>query len=108
MGRALFRLLTWLSLLASVGSFVIVALPVVNNFQPKNGSQEYSPQLHHEEQRLMAPQNNETNEHDFEERIDMPWAEWRAQMIRAGLWVIAFCATGLAIIRLIRREQRSL
>ena len=97
-----------MSLVATVGSFVISALPVIDDFQPQNGPEEYTPQIQHEEQRLMAPPGNEINQSSVGVRRDNAWPEWRAQMIRTSLWVIAFCATGLAIIRFIRWQQGSL
>lgn len=102
-GQVLFKFITCLSLLASIGSFVIAALPVLPHMaliqqeQPWTATQ--SP-----ESRMAAPplSSQPVNPRPFSE-----WSQTERNefVIRYGLWFVAFCAGALATIRLIRIQR---
>ena len=102
-GQALFKVITCLSLLASIGSFVIAALPVLPHIASVQ-----------EHQQLTAP-------HSPESRAPIPplslqparprsFSEWSQAeknefVVRYGLWLVAFCAGALAVVRFIRIQR---
>jgi hypothetical protein len=96
-GETIFKFLTCLSLVASIGSFVLAALPLVESgsvevtgdtgYDRRNGTQSPDPSTRKNPSTPVPATYNQ-------------WMEWRTKLIGACLWVIALCAGALTLIRL--------
>jgi hypothetical protein len=95
-GNAISKLLTYLSLLASIGSFVIAALPLV---PPDHTYQMATEQVLERSANKDVRTGNEGVE-QRNSKQDVFWAERRDRMIKSCLLIIVSCTLGLVIIRL--------
>jgi hypothetical protein len=101
-GQALFKFITCLSLLASIGSFVIAALPVLP-LAPSMQQNQQSTARRSLENHAPAPPVS------AQPARPHPVSEWSGAgrnelVIRYCLSFVAICAGALAIIRLIRLQ----
>ena len=105
MRRATLAILTYLSLLASIGSFMISAVPYLAELPSASKQTQTKPKA-----ALRASDGPGLRDHDQE--IDRPslteehdQREFRGIVVDICLWTIVVCAVGIVIIRLSRPQS---
>jgi hypothetical protein len=95
-GNAISKLLTYISLLASIGSFVIAALPLV----PPDHTNQTTIHRRLEESAESGLRAGKRAVEQQASNLHARWAERRERIIKSCLLIIVSSALGLAVIRL--------
>jgi hypothetical protein len=102
-GEVIFKWLTCLSLLASIGSFIISALPVINDVSSTSQNQASIKHLRQIDSSAARGVSRPATRSGL--RDDLSETERAELKVRSVLWFVAFCAGALALIRLIRVQR---